>query len=347
MEPNSFTKTSFCNVQIDNITTNEAKQYILNQMSILCSGIKFNSRYAKVYNEQYSKNLNNPHVFCLKSSGSPYLLFLSQINNTNYCFLIDKKTNEKYPYPKIMIVPYDFSSHLYKGTLFECELIRDRDNNWSLGINDIYYNEGKNMGKTIIIDRLNTIHSVFEKDFSETEYSKVCPIFVKKYFDYKDILNTYEKFIPNLPYNTRGLYFVPMRTTYSKILYLFSRDHNLIGNEKQVNKQNKKNKGDKGNKEKNKPSLEPKVTKKKVIVFRIMKTMKADVYELYLKEEENLVKKGNALIQSTEISHTILEFFANKDPMDEVKVECELNKNFNKWVPIKLSNDKISNVSDI
>ena len=94
MEPDSFTKTSFCNVQIDNITTNEAKQYILNQMSILCSGIKFNSRYAKVYNDQYSKNLKNPHIFCLKSSGTPYLLFLSQINDTNYCFLIDKKTND-------------------------------------------------------------------------------------------------------------------------------------------------------------------------------------------------------------------------------------------------------------
>ena len=57
MEPNSFTKTSFCNVTIDNITTNETKKYILNQMNILCN-LKYNSRYAKIYNEQYSKNLN-------------------------------------------------------------------------------------------------------------------------------------------------------------------------------------------------------------------------------------------------------------------------------------------------
>ena len=184
MEPDSFTTTSFCNVQIDNITTNEAKQYILNQMSILFSGIKFNSRYAKVYNEQYSNNLKNPHIFCLKSSGTPYLLFLSQINDTNYCFLIDKKTNDKYPFPKIMVTPYGFDSDLYKGTLFECELIRDKECNWSLGINDIYYHRGKNMNKTIIIDRLNIIHELFRNNFKETEYSKVCPIFIKKYFDY-------------------------------------------------------------------------------------------------------------------------------------------------------------------
>ena len=50
MDPTSFTKTSFCNVSIDNITQNESKEYILNQMNVLCSGIKYNDRYAKIYN---------------------------------------------------------------------------------------------------------------------------------------------------------------------------------------------------------------------------------------------------------------------------------------------------------
>ena len=63
MDPTSFTKTSFCNIKIDNITTNESKQFILNQLSILCSDIKYNSRYAKVFNDQFSKNLKNKHIF--------------------------------------------------------------------------------------------------------------------------------------------------------------------------------------------------------------------------------------------------------------------------------------------
>ena len=37
----------------------------------------------------FSKNLNNPHVFFLKSSGTPYLLFLTQINGVNYNFFIE------------------------------------------------------------------------------------------------------------------------------------------------------------------------------------------------------------------------------------------------------------------
>ena len=186
MEPSSFTKTSFCNIEIDNITKNESKQYILNQMSLLCSGIKYNSRYAKVFNEQFSKNLNNPHVFFLKSSGTPYLLFMSQINGINYCFFIDKKIKEGYDYPKIFILPYQFSPELYKGSLFECELIRKKNKKWCLAINDIYYHEGKSLKKTIIIDRINTIHTILTNQFTENDFHSTCPLFIKKYFDYKD-----------------------------------------------------------------------------------------------------------------------------------------------------------------
>ena len=338
MDPTSFTKTSFCNVEIDNITTNESKEYILNQMSIFCSGIKFNSRYAKVYNEQYSKNLKNPHIFCLKSSGTPYLLFLTQINSTNYCFLIDKKLNEKYSYPKILIVPYTFADELYNGSLFECELIRDKNNNWSLGINDIYYNQGKCMNKIIIIERINAIHNIFQNLYNQSEYSEICPIFIKKYFDYKDMNNVKKEFIPMLSYNTRGFYFVPLRVDYSKILYLLPRDNNHKhnssgGSKKQFTKKNNNFKEIKKNND--------------AFVFRIMKTMKPDVYELYLKDEENLVKKGIALVQTTELSHKLFSFFQDKGQLSEVKVECVYNDNFNKWVPIRLSPNEITSVHEL
>ena len=198
MEPSSFTKTSFCNIEIDNITKNESKQYILNQMSLLCSGIKYNSRYAKVFNEQFSKNLNNPHIFFLKSSGTPYLLFMSQINGINYCFFIDKKIKEGYDYPKIFILPYEFSPELYKGSLFECELIRKKNKKWCLAINDIYYHEGKSLKKTIIIDRINTIHTILTNQFTENDFHSTCPLFIKKYFDYKDIHYAINEFAPQL-----------------------------------------------------------------------------------------------------------------------------------------------------
>ena len=335
MEPNSFTKTSFCGTEIDNITINETKEYILNQLNIFCSGIKYNSRYAKVFNQQYSKNLNNPHVFFLKTSGTPYLLFLTQINNTNYCFLIDKKTNNKYNYPKILIVPYDFHNDLYKGTLFECELIKDKNNNWLLGINDIYCSEGKNLNKVIIIDRINTVNSILDTKFKQSNYSNICPIFVKKYFDYNLIRYVKDKFIPSLPYNIRGIYFIPLRVDYSNILYLFSKSD---GNSQNMNTMNTIIKNNTNTMNTMNNSNQSNDTK----VFRIMKTMKPDVYELYLKDNNNLIKKGIALIQTTELSQKVLSYFKDKDPTIEVKVECNYDKHFKKWKPVRFTNKEIS-----
>ena len=138
MDPKHITRTSFCNKEIDNVTDNSMKKYILNNLEIK-TNIKFNSRYAKIYNEQYKKNLNNPHLICLKSSGTPYLLFCSQINDTNYCFLIDKKIKEGYDFPKIFLVHYQFDTSLFEGSLFETELLRDKNNNWFLLLADTYY----------------------------------------------------------------------------------------------------------------------------------------------------------------------------------------------------------------
>lgn len=317
MDPTSFTKTSFCNVEIDNITKNESKEYILNQMSILCSEIKYNSRYAKVYNNQFSKNLNNPHIFCLKSSGTPYLLFLTQINDVNYCFFIDKKIKNGYDYPKIFILPYNFNSDLYKGSLFECELIRNKQNKWSISIGDIYYLRGKNLNKTVIIDRINEIHNLFTNYYYESPFSEICPIQIKKYFDYKDIDNCLKNFIPKISYQIRGIYFVPLKTNYSKILYLFPQDKILKNNN---------------------------LVKKNYKTFRIMKTLKPDVYELYLKDNDSLSKQGIALVQTIKISHLLVSLFKDKSQHDEVFVNCKLNDNFNKWEPYESTNENISSI---
>ena len=335
MDPTSFTKTSFCNVEIDNITTNGSKEYILNQMSILCSEIKYNSRYAKVYNDKFSKNLNNPHIICLKSSGTPYLLFLTQINNVNYCFFIDKKIKEGYDYPKIFILPYQFDSELYKGSLFECELIRDKQNNWLISIGDIYYLKGKNLNKMIIIDRMNSIHQIFTDNYHGSPFSEICPIQIKKYFDYKDINDCFENFIPKLPYQIRGLYFVPFKTKYSKILYLIPRDKMIQGGNQYKKSHETKSQGTK---------IIGKSIKKNYQTFRIMKTLKPDVYELYLKDNDSLSKQGIALVQTIDTSQFLITLFKDKGQCDEVYVNCKLDENFNKWEPYESTKENISSI---
>jgi hypothetical protein len=316
MDPKHITRTSFCNKEIDNVTDNSMKKYILDNLNIK-TGIKYDSRYAKVYNEQFKNNLNNPHIFCVKSSGTPYLLFCTQINDTNYCFLIDKKVKDGYEYPKIFIAHYRFNPSLFNGTLFEVELIRDKHDNWSTVIGDIYVMDGISMKNTQIHDRINNCNDILMNKYIDDDFCNICPLFIKKYFDIQEVKYVIEEFIPKLPYRVRGFYFVPLKTSYSKILYLLK--------DKDYKKANS--------------------TNKELKSFRIIKTVKPDIYELYLYNEQrtNIIKHSYASIPNIKTSRWLKDLI---DTKDECIVECKLNPLFKKWVPMKEGN-KIDTIIDV
>tara|TARA_Y100000996_G_C22515683_1_gene640310 strand:- start:418 stop:1371 length:954 start_codon:yes stop_codon:yes gene_type:complete len=316
MDPKHITRTSFCNKEIDNVTDNNMKKYILDNMNIK-TNIKYTFRYAKVYNEQFKKNLNNPHIFCVKSSGTPYLLFCTQINDTNYCFLIDKKIKDGYEYPKIFIVHYRFDPELFKGTLFEVELIRDKNSRWSILIGDIYTMSGNTMKNVQVHDRINHCNNILENKYIDDDFCNICPLFIKRFFDIQEIEDVLNNFVPKLSYRIRGFYFVPLKTTYSKILYLL-KDIDY----KKVNS-----------------------SKKKLISFRIIKTVKSDIYELYIynEQKDSILKHSYASIPDIKTSKWLKELTESKD---ECIVECSLNPIFNKWVPIK-EGDNIDTIIDV
>ena len=316
MDPSSLTKTSFCGKTVDNVTNNELKEFILNDMKLKCGGIQYNTRYAKVYNEQYSRNLNNPHIICLKSSGTPYLLYCSQINGVNYCFLIDKKVKVGYDYPKIFVAHYQFDSSVFAGTLFETELLRDKNQNWSLLLSDLYFHKSNNTSNQVIMDRINIIHNLVETEYNSDSFCDICPLQVKRYFDFKDKDIIMNEFIPSLNYGTRGFYFIPLKSSYSKILYLFKEGE-----------------------------LEIKKEKKNTLNFAIQKTMKRDVYDLYLQGPNNIVKQGIACVPNLKTSQMLRELM--KDSTSDIIVECRYNDKFKKWEPLKKTLEPMSSVKDV
>ena len=332
MDTSSFTKTPFCGKKIDNVTDNKTKEFILKDLS-LKSNQNYNSRYAKVLNENYMKNLKNKHIVNVKSGGSPYLLYITEISGNDYTFLIDKKIKPGYDFPKIFVLNYRFSKDCYKGTLFETELVRDNNNNWFLLLGDIYLYEGVSLHKTEVIERINTMHRILELHYSEQE-NTICPPMIKKFFNMKDVNEIMNVFIPSLNYISRGLYFVPLKYSYSNILYLFDRNKNR-------NTEPRKQTGENIQKVVESHTHKPNhITH--MIHFRIEKTMCPDVYDLYLKNDGGLVKKGIACIPNYEKSVYVNELFINGK--DEIIVECEYNKDFKKWEPLKESStvDSIS-----
>ena len=305
MDPKHISRTSFCNKEVDNVTDNSMKKYILDNLK-LKTDLKYDSRYAKVYNEQFKKNLNNPHVFCLKSSGTPYLLFCTQINDINYSFLIDKKVKDGYDFPKIFIVHYRFDPELFQGTLFEVELTRDKHNAWSIIIGDIYNMSGNSMKNTQVMDRINNCNDILENKYIDDNFCNICPLSIKRFFDIQEVESVIHDFIPKLTYRVKGFYFVPLKTSYAKILYLL-KDNDY----KQVNS-----------------------VSKSLISFRIIKTVKADIYELYLYNEQRscIIKHSYATVTNTEKSQWLKEL---TDKNDECIVECKYNTLFQKWEPVK------------
>ena len=79
-------------------------------------------------------------------------------------------------------------------------------------------------------------------------------------------------------------------------------------------------------------------------VFRIMKTLKPDVYELYGMKNEDLNKVGVALVQTISDSRMLCEVFQNRDTLSEVRVHCEYVSRFQKWKPIQVSEQCISQI---
>ena len=315
MDPKEINNTSFCNKTVDNIVSNDLKRYIIDDMRNRTK-ITPTSRYAKIFNHNYSKNLNNPHIFCLKTFGSPYLLFLTRINGIDYSLLIDKKVNKGHEYPKMFVVQYRFEKELYNGSLFECELLRDDDNCWKLLIADIYYYCGKIMNDTVITDRINTIHTVLTDRYIDDTFCNICEMEVKRYFDIVDYEECISEFISKLNYKIRGIYFVPINIKYSKILYMF-RDDELRVNFKKTESH---------------------------LNFKITKTAKPEIYELFLNDHDTLQKICIAHIKNIEMSRYINDLFSSDS---DIIVECIYNKNFKKWEPLKQTDKRIHHVNDL
>ena len=216
------------------------------------------------------------------------------------------------------IIMEKFNDDLFNGTLFETELLRDNSNMWQLLLADVYYYKGKMMKDVTITNRINHINTILESEYIDNTFCDTCPLFIKRYFDIEEKQSVISEFIPQLNYKIRGLYFIPININYSNILYMF-KENELKINIKTVNK-------------------------KPILNFKITTTMKPEVYELHLNDHDTLTKVGYAYVKDIKSSKYIKELL---DQEGDVIVECEYNKRFKKWQPIKQTTQRIHHMNDL
>lgn len=333
-------KISFCERMADNVVTADSKKYILDILKNRHE-VTIQDKYALVLNDKNMKYIKmNPHLITIKTAGSNYYLFMTRINELNCCFFIDRKIKQGYSYPRIISVKYRFEEDVFNDTLFDGELVKDKENNWMFLINNLILYKGEKM-KCNIVSRFNKLHKLFKEDYVYDCNMDVCPLIIKKIFTYEDYDKMLTQFIPNLTYTLRGLYFNTLNTRHANFLFLNNnRNNNYKSNNRNNNNDNKKFKKNTSKLENAEPEPSKGSDKESEFVFELRKTSKPEIYDLYGMRNNKLDFVSVAYISGLRGSKKIKGFF--KESSDPVKVECKFIEKFSKYEPVKLSTSDIT-----
>ena len=340
---------SFCDDSAMNIKSTSIKTIILNKLEN-DFGVKIISKHHDKFDISTSINRikQNPYMICLKSNGNPYYMYLTRHNNVNLTLMIDKKVQQGYFLPRMIIVRKGFDNHLFTNTLFDGEMIKTSDNKWIYMINDILVCKNKQLSSLNFMKRINLVYDILENDYKSYPFN-IFNIQVKKYVKYIDLENVLLPLKDKLNYTNRGLLFKPMFTKFKDILLNF--DDSLIDNSKKIKYANTKDntyidiKELERIKRKNEyfDEYSSNGSKKNINhmsnnnlhmdkLFNVLKTDLPDIYELYDDENKNC---GIACVSTLKCSKYLEEKFKDTSINQKIKLLCKYNDKFaNNWVPI-------------
>ena len=332
---------SFCENIAFNIKCEDTKKAILDDLEQKYN-IRIITRHFDNFQEHMLTNLNNnPHLVCAKSNGNPYYLYLTTIENIQYCIYIDKKVQQGYSLPRMIITQYNFSKNLFDDTVFDGEMIKtntrtDSSENtsssgkWIFLIGDLCVYQGMHLKEFNIVRRLNMLYNCFKTNYKPDDLD-IASLYIKKYFKYSEINELVSEHIPKLPYTCRGIYFKPLFLRFRDILVNFDeslvkkvdkvkskKNFQLIEHNNQGNQDSQGSQGNQGNQNNQKE-------------FMTRKTTSPDIYELL--DDTNKVI-GIACVPTMKISKMMCEKFEDKSMIDRIKIKYEYSEKFSKYLPV-------------
>lgn len=302
---------SFCDRVGHNIKSNEVKQKILDDIANKYN-IKIIQKHFYKFTEESVKHINaTPHVVSVKTNGNPYLMYLTYYEDVEIVYFIDKKIHTSYQFPRILIGRYMFNKELFKGTLIDGEMTRDKDNNWLFIINDIIAYKGEYMINKLLPERMSICYNMLSNEYTPDTTMDICKLVVKQYFNLcKDTIDNITK--QNFNYTLRGIYFWAYSLKYKP--KLINIDDTLI---QPVNIPIK-----------DKPEF---ILKEPPLVIKtLVATDSPDAYRI---TEDNTY----ACIQTKDESHLVRNAFKNSSANTSIKFKCHYNTKWNKWQPKQLA----------
>ena len=321
---------SFCGRTTDNVIKAESKKQVLDILEQRY-GITIKDKQALILTDRNIKYLQlNQHLITLKTGGSNYFLFMTRINDVQCCFFIDRKVKEGYTIPRIISVKYRFDDAVFDDTLFDGELVKDKDNNWMFLISNLLVCKGERQ-KANIITRYNKIYGLLKNNYTKDNMLDICPLVVKKIFTYQDYDKLITQFIPSLTYQIRGLYFNTLNTRHANYLFLYKQNQNFKANNNNKNRNNHKSNYNSKYQSKNQDIKQAKDNTKidsNNKIYKVVKTPQPEIYDLF----DNQNKIGIAYISGIKCSRLMKRILKEKE---STNVEFSYNQKFGKWERIR------------
>lgn len=332
---------SFCDKVAYNIKSEDAKKYILDRLDQRY-GVKIIHKHFEKFVEERSVNIlrNNPHLVCVRSNGNPYFLYLMKYNFIQYAVFIDKKIQQGYYLPRMIVVHMSFDDVMFEDTIVEGEMVKANNGKWYYLINDMLVCMGRHLQEVNHPKRMNMLYDVLEKYHSHEEHD-LFRIGVKTFFRYTELKDVMQSHIQQLPYTCRGFYFKPLYMKFKDILLNF--DDNLIKKVERVKYKDITKQAFILSTEVNAPSvdsshssgastplIQEQVGGEGVRALNIRKTSVPDVYELY--DPVSAAMVGVACVPTLKISKRMRDLTKDLNMVDKVSAPFALNEKFGKYM---------------
>lgn len=252
-----------------------------------------------------SDDLNKITHFKYSSNGIRCLLMFVEYQNRMRSYIIDQNNNRV----DIICTRFRVTPEIYKGSLFDGELVYSRRGKWLFLINECLMLSGKYQDYNLDKNLLNDSYlSDFVLEIAEMRFNQLYDIEVLKKITQKEL--------SDLDFQIKGfnLYTKKGLNRYKIQLTENSENVNMEQNPEEDNKYNDK-----------------------IITFACQETFLPDVFQLYLMNENTLQKMDIAHIQSLEMSEKINEEFKKTK---QILIDCKYSTKFKKWYPIQINTDK-------
>jgi hypothetical protein len=372
---NSLSKISFCDKECYNVNNNRTKEQIIKYIQKKYKLNIIEKQYV-IINPHMIRNISfHEHLLATFTNGNPYLLYLTRIDGLPCSIYIDRKLKEGYSYPKIHCVQYMLDSALFdQDTLFTGELIRDINRNWQFLISDLLIYEGVDTKNKNVLSRFQLIHNIMDNMYKPDPVNDICPIMVKRLFQYADAKYLIEDFMPNLSYTCKGVVFYTLNSQFSDYAWVIPKENQFqptdlkrkheidqafytkypeYAKHMDIETNQLPHLAEHPSNNPGKRSLEslcavtqalnPMFKSKYIHVDEpvslvIMKTEIPDIYYLYT-ADNHTERIGTAFVLNLEMSQTLNKYFDGGSQTSAIS-RCYYHKYFDRWIPFELSADK-------